>query len=135
MGNLPESDAFDRGQNIGARRMGHSISEIVRQLEFSRSTMPRMYQEYMGEGQKTSDRANCKGKLALTVRGERRFRRSVRSQPNQALAQITTQLNGDASRTVSKWTVECSLHRMGFRSRRPTRVPLLNALHRNVRLA
>ncbi|GFV27216.1 uncharacterized protein TNCV_869461 [Trichonephila clavipes] len=56
--------------------MKHSISEIVRLLGFSRSTVSRVYQEYMDGEQKTSDRANCKGKLALIVRGERRLRRN-----------------------------------------------------------
>ncbi|GFU38709.1 HTH_Tnp_Tc3_2 domain-containing protein [Trichonephila clavipes] len=79
--------------------------------------------------EKTSDRANCKGQLALTVRGERRLRRIVRSQRSQTLASITTQLNDDASRTVSNRTGQHSLNRMGFESRRPTGVPLLNARH------
>ncbi|GFU46224.1 hypothetical protein TNCV_2155571 [Trichonephila clavipes] len=70
--------------------MGHSISEIVRQLGFSRTTESSVYQEYMVRGQKTSDRTNCKRQLALTVRGKSRLRRFVRSQRNQTLAQTTT---------------------------------------------
>ncbi|GFS68402.1 uncharacterized protein TNCV_3000781 [Trichonephila clavipes] len=66
---LPDKNAFDRRQIIGARSMGHSVFEILRQLGFSRSTTARVYQEYMDGGQKTNDRANCKGQLALTVRG------------------------------------------------------------------
>ena len=49
---MPDLDAFDRGQIVGVRRMGHSISEIVRQLGFSRSTVSRVYQEYMDGGKK-----------------------------------------------------------------------------------
>ncbi|GFW50485.1 HTH_Tnp_Tc3_2 domain-containing protein [Trichonephila clavipes] len=64
----------------------------------------------MDGGQKTSDRVNYKGQLVLT-------------------------LNDGASRTVSKRTVELSLHRMGFGSHRPTRVPLLNAQHQAAHLA
>ncbi|GFW15911.1 HTH_Tnp_Tc3_2 domain-containing protein [Trichonephila clavipes] len=45
------------------------------------------------------------------------------------------QLNGSASRTVSKRTVQRSFHRMGFVSRRPTRTPLLNARNQTARLA
>ncbi|GFV82146.1 HTH_Tnp_Tc3_2 domain-containing protein [Trichonephila clavipes] len=78
---------------------------------------------------KISDRANYQGQLVLTVHGERRLRRIVRSQRSQTLAQITTHLNDGASRKVSKWTVQRSLPRMGFGSRRSTRVPLLNARH------
>ncbi|GFV18800.1 transposable element Tcb2 transposase [Trichonephila clavipes] len=49
--------------------MGHSISEIVRYLGFSKSAVSKAYQEYMDDGQKISDRDNCKGHLAFTVRG------------------------------------------------------------------
>ncbi|GFU57624.1 HTH_Tnp_Tc3_2 domain-containing protein [Trichonephila clavipes] len=115
--------------------MGHSISKIVTQLGFSRVTVSRVYQEYMVGGQKTSVRANWKEQLALIVRGKRRLRHIVRSQRSQTLAQITTQLNDSSSRTDSKRTVQRSLHLKGFGSRRPTRVPLLNAHHRAARLA
>ncbi|GFV70371.1 HTH_Tnp_Tc3_2 domain-containing protein [Trichonephila clavipes] len=64
----------------------------------------------MEGGQLTSDRANCKGQLALTVGCERRLRLIFRSQLSQTLAPITTH-------------------------HRPTRVPLLNARHRFARLA
>ncbi|GFU69646.1 uncharacterized protein TNCV_2559361 [Trichonephila clavipes] len=52
------------------------------------------------------------------------------NQRSQTLPQITIQLNDGASRTVSKRFVQRLPHRVGFGSRRPTRVPLLNARHR-----
>ncbi|GFS61954.1 uncharacterized protein TNCV_2592471 [Trichonephila clavipes] len=100
--------------------MCHSISEIVRQLGFSRSILSRVYQEYVDYGQKISNWANCKGQLASTVHGERRLRRIVRSQGCQTLAQITTQLNEGASRIVTKRTVQRSLRRMRFGSLQST---------------
>ncbi|GFX68154.1 HTH_Tnp_Tc3_2 domain-containing protein [Trichonephila clavipes] len=57
----------------------------------------------------------------------------VHSQRSQTLALITTQLNDGASPTVR--TVQCSLYRMGFGRRQPTRVPLLNARYGASRLA
>ncbi|GFY21309.1 HTH_Tnp_Tc3_2 domain-containing protein [Trichonephila clavipes] len=69
------------------------------------------------------------------MRGERRLRRIILCQRSQTLAQITPQLNDGASRTVSKWTVQHLHHRMGFGSRRPTRVPLFKARYRAARLA
>ncbi len=52
MGKLPDVDAFDRGQIVGVRLMGHSFSEIVKQLGFSRSTVSIVYQENMDGGKK-----------------------------------------------------------------------------------
>ncbi|GFX83455.1 HTH_Tnp_Tc3_2 domain-containing protein [Trichonephila clavipes] len=71
----------------------------------------------------------------MGVRGESRLRHILRNQRRQTLTQITTQFNNCASCTVSKRTVRRSLHRMGFRSHRRTRIPLLNAHHQTARLA
>ncbi|GFV84761.1 HTH_Tnp_Tc3_2 domain-containing protein [Trichonephila clavipes] len=103
--------------------------------KFSRLAVSRVYQGYIDGGQKTSDRANWIGQLALTVSGERRPRRVVRSQKSQTLAQPTTQLNDGSRCTVSKCIVQRSLHRISLGSRRPTRVPLLKARHRAACLA
>ncbi|GFT27993.1 HTH_Tnp_Tc3_2 domain-containing protein [Trichonephila clavipes] len=132
MDKLPDLYAFDCGQIVGARCMSHSISKIVKQTGFSRSTVSR---ECMDDGQKTSDRANFKRQLGLTVCSKRRLRHIVRSQRSQILAQITIHLNDGGRRTVSKWPVQQSLHSMGFGSRRCTRVPLLIAHHWVARLA
>ncbi|GFW26438.1 HTH_Tnp_Tc3_2 domain-containing protein [Trichonephila clavipes] len=63
--------------------------------------------------------------------------RIIRYQRSQTFPQITTQLNDGASRSVSKRTMlfTDSLHRMGFGSRRSTRVPLSNAHHQAACLA
>ncbi|GBO39366.1 hypothetical protein AVEN_69439-1 [Araneus ventricosus] len=134
MGKTYDLDAFDRGQIEGARRMDHSISEIVRELGLSRSTLARVYRKYTDGGEKTRDRANCKGHLALNERGVRWLIHIVRSQRSQTLAQITTQLDQGASRTTSKQTIQRSLHGVCFGSRRLARVPLLNTHHRAARL-
>ncbi|GBM96540.1 hypothetical protein AVEN_16023-1 [Araneus ventricosus] len=135
MGKTSDLDALVRGQIVGARHMNHSFSEIVRVLGISRSKVSTVYREYTDGGGGTSDRANCKGQLALNEHGVRRLSRIVRSQQRQTFSPITNQLKQGASPTVSKRTVQHSLHRMGFGSRRPTRVPLLNARHRAASLA
>ncbi|GBO39537.1 hypothetical protein AVEN_54174-1 [Araneus ventricosus] len=37
---------FERGVPIGARDMGHSISEVAMKFGFSRTTISRVYREY-----------------------------------------------------------------------------------------
>ncbi|GBN76362.1 hypothetical protein AVEN_150575-1 [Araneus ventricosus] len=86
-------------------------------------------------GKKLAIGQTAKGQLASNERGVRRLSLIVHIQRRQTLAQINTQLNQGASRTVSKRTVQRSLHCMGFGSLRPTGVPLLNARHRAARLA
>ncbi|GFT95459.1 HTH_Tnp_Tc3_2 domain-containing protein [Trichonephila clavipes] len=85
--------------------------------------------------EKNYDRANCKGQLALIVRGERQLRRIVRSHRSQTLVQTTTQLKDGASRTISKLTVQSSFHCIGFGSCQATSVPSLNTRHRTTSLA
>ncbi|GFX92154.1 uncharacterized protein TNCV_1740741 [Trichonephila clavipes] len=106
MGKLPELDDFDRGQTVGARHMIHSISEIIRQLELSMSTVSKVYQEYMD---KTRDRAKCKGQLAMPVLVERQLKRIVHSQKTQTLppscmtVSIMQSVNGLCKARFSLW--------------------------------
>ncbi|GFX31976.1 HTH_Tnp_Tc3_2 domain-containing protein [Trichonephila clavipes] len=88
----------------------------------------------MDGGQRTSDRENCKGQLALTVSGQKQLRCIVHSQRSQTLAQITTQLN-ESYQPVNGLCNQRFLHSMSFWSHQPTRVPLLNACHLAARLA
>ncbi|GFW76480.1 hypothetical protein TNCV_1582591 [Trichonephila clavipes] len=69
MGKQPDLDTFDCRQIIGVQHMGHSISEIVTQLGFSR------FEEYTKNTWMVYKKlANCKGQLALTVHCERWLR-------------------------------------------------------------
>ncbi|GFV98349.1 HTH_Tnp_Tc3_2 domain-containing protein [Trichonephila clavipes] len=101
MGKLPNLDDFDRGFRINFRN--RQTDRIFKLDSF------KGIQRIHGWWTKTSDRVNCKGQLALTVRG--------------------------ATRTSSKWTVQRVLHRRGSENRRPTRSSLLNVRHRAARLA
>ena len=46
------------------------------------------------------------------------------------MAQVTENFNGGHGRNVSQSTVHCTLLRMGLRSRRPVRVPMMTPVHR-----
>lgn len=70
----------------------------------------------------------------IDSRGERRLVRIVRSDRRATLPQITNNYNNGDQKKVSQHTVQRSLLRMGLRSRRPSRVPLLTAHHRQQRL-
>ncbi|GBM39045.1 hypothetical protein AVEN_119749-1 [Araneus ventricosus] len=90
---------FERGVIIGAREMGHSISEVAMKFGFSRTIISRVYREYR-------------------TRILKRDRRAT-------LPYIAADFNDGASTSVSVRTVQRTVINMGSQSRRPTRLPLL----------
>ncbi|GBN83723.1 hypothetical protein AVEN_237265-1 [Araneus ventricosus] len=95
---------FERGVIIGAREMGHGISEVAMKFGFSRTTISRVYREYRARILKRDRRAT--------------------------LPHIAADFNDGASTSVSVRTVQRAVINMGSQSRRPTRVPLLTARHK-----
>lgn len=59
MGHGQDLSLFDRGQTVGARRMGHSISQVASTLRFLQATVARVYQEYVNSGQTLTARQRC----------------------------------------------------------------------------
>ncbi|GBM16003.1 hypothetical protein AVEN_108598-1 [Araneus ventricosus] len=50
---------FERGVIIGAREMGHSISEVAMKFGFSHTTISRVYREYRVSGKTSNFRHRC----------------------------------------------------------------------------
>ena len=120
---------FERGMLVGARRMGHAISDIVREFNIPRSTVSRVCREYRISGI-TSHHGQRSGRpRALNDRDRRRLRRVVNANRQATLRQITAEINVGRTRDVSGRTVRRNLSSLGYASRRPTRVPLLTARH------
>ena len=126
---------FERGMLVGARRMGHAISDIVREFNIPRSTVSRVCREYLISGI-TSHHGHCSGRLpALNDRDQRRLRRFVNANRQTTLHQITTEINVGRMRDMSGRTVRRNLSSLGYASRRLTRVPLLTARHHFQRIS
>ncbi|MBJ5584656.1 hypothetical protein JGG81_24945 [Salmonella enterica subsp. enterica serovar Typhimurium] len=115
--------------------MGHSISEVVQALGFSRATVSRVYREYIDSGKTIPARANCRGQQRVDERDHSRLARIVTADRRATVQEITRQFNAGALKRVSSHTIQNHLLAMGYRSHRPTRVPLLTAHHRAQRLA
>jgi transposase len=126
---------FERGLVVGAREMGHSISEVEMKFGFSRTTIARVYRDYKESGKTSNLRQMCGRKKTLKERDHRRLSRIVSRDRRATLPQIASDFNVGASTSVSVRTVQRSLHDMGIRSRRPSRVPLMTARHKAMRLA
>lgn len=126
---------FERGMLVGARRMGHSIADIVSEFNIPRSTVSRVCREY-GISGITSHHGQRSGRPpALNDRDRRRLCRIVNVNRHATLRQITAGINVGRTRDVSDRTVRRNLSSLGYGSRRPTRVPLLTARHRLQRLS
>ncbi|GBL83710.1 hypothetical protein AVEN_132627-1 [Araneus ventricosus] len=100
---------FERGVIVGAREMGHSISEIAMKFGFARTTISRVYREYRVSGKTSNFSHRCGRKKTLTigVRHESLDRRAI-------LPQIAADFNTGAYTSVSVRTVQRTVINMGF---------------------
>lgn len=119
---------------VGARRAGASISETTTLLGFSRPTVSRVFREWQLRKKTSSDKDYSGRKRLVNERGERRVARIVRSNRRATTRQITAEFNAGASQSISQRTTRRTLQRMGFSSRRPSRVPLISQKNRKRRL-
>ncbi|GFU85507.1 transposable element Tcb1 transposase [Trichonephila clavipes] len=63
------------------------------------------------------------------MRGERRLQRCVRADRRATIEQTTTKMNQGLPKLSLK-PIQRTLLRLGLRSRRPVRAPMLTAVHR-----
>ncbi|GFX06086.1 HTH_Tnp_Tc3_2 domain-containing protein [Trichonephila clavipes] len=115
--------------------MRHRISEVVMKFGFSRTTISRVYREYQESGKTSNLRHHCGRKKIMQEWGQRRLTRIIKRDRRATLPQIATDFNAGPSTSVTVRTLQRNIIDMGFRSRRPTRVPLLTARHKALRLA
>lgn len=135
MASRRELTAFERGMVVGARRMGHSISEIVSEFNIPRSTVSRVCREYLISGITTHHGQRSGRPRALNERDQRQVRRIISSNRQVTLREMTAEINVSRTTNVCVRTVQRNVTSMGYGSRRPTRVPLLDARHRLQRLS
>ena len=78
------------------------------------------------KGQIVMARGSGSDPRLIDARGERRLARVVRSNRRATGAENAEKVNAGSNRKVPEHTVHRSLLRMGLRSRRPVRVPMLS---------
>ncbi|GFS50304.1 HTH_Tnp_Tc3_2 domain-containing protein [Trichonephila clavipes] len=71
----------------------------------------------------------------MQERDQRRLTRTIKRDRRATLPKIAADFNAGPSTSVTVWTIQRNIIDMGFRSRMPTRVPLLTARHKALRLA
>ncbi len=117
-----------------ARRAGLSISKTADLLEFSHTTISRVYREWSEKEKISSEWQLCGRECLVDVRGQRRMGRLVRDDRKVTVTHITTHYNQSIKNTISEHTTRWTLKQMGYSSRRPHCVPLLSAKNRTRRL-
>ncbi|KFM59137.1 Transposable element Tcb1 transposase, partial [Stegodyphus mimosarum] len=119
---------------IGFRAKGGSISETAEFVNCSRAAVVKVYRAWQNGTVQNQQRGKCGAPRAIDDRGERRLRRCVRADRRATVEQLTTKMNQGATKSVSQSTIQRTLLRLGLRSRRLVRAPMLTAVHRRRRL-
>ncbi|GBL89379.1 hypothetical protein AVEN_225895-1 [Araneus ventricosus] len=107
--------------------MGHSISEVAMKFGFSRTTISRVCREYRESGRTPNLRHRCGRKKITQERDQRRLTRIIKRDRRATLPEIAADFNAGPSTSVSMRTIQQNIIDMSFRSRRPTRGPLMTA--------
>ncbi|KAJ8877240.1 hypothetical protein PR048_021694 [Dryococelus australis] len=127
--------AFDHSLMIGAGHMGHSTSEVWQTLGISLDTVSRVCANPWSSTEPPLPGKNAAGyNVSMTGITVRWLVRLLTAYRQATLQQITHKFNSGPQRPVSIQTIQYHLLAVMYRSRRPTRVPLLNACHKAQRL-
>ena len=117
---------FQRGQIVGARMAGASVTETARMLDVSRGTVSKVMTAFEREGKTSSAKHRSGRKLKLSERDRRTLNGIVREDRKTTAPKITAELNEHLKNPVSTKTVRRELHKSGFYGRAAIRKPLLS---------
>lgn len=103
--------------------MGRSITEVVLAFNFPRSTVSRVYREYLAGITSHGGRRSGRPRL-LNDEDLKRLDSIVCANRYATLDEITAAFNAGGTKQVSRRSVQRCLASMGYVSRRPARVPV-----------
>jgi hypothetical protein len=110
---------FEHCVIVGAREMGHSISEVAMHWGFSHTIISWVHHEYQESGKSSNLRHRCGRKKILQQWDQQQLKRNIQCDRSATLPQIAVDFNAGLSTSVSMQTIQRNIIDMGFQSLRP----------------
>lgn len=93
---MSELSEFERGQIVGARMVGASVSKVAELFHVSRGTVSKIYTAYRKSGKTSSAKSQRGRKCVLDDRDRRSLKRIVSKNKKTTATKVTAELNADA---------------------------------------
>ena len=131
----PILSEFQRGQIVGARQAGASISETARLVGVSNSTVCRIMVKYLEEGKTAADKSACGRKKKLNSRERRYLKCTVTGDRRVSAVKVTATINATLKKPISTPTIRRELHTQNLYARAAIAKPLITKVNASNRLA
>lgn len=123
---MSELSEFERGQIVGARMVGASVTKVAEVFGVSRSTVSRIYTAYRNSGKTSSAKSQRGRKCVLSDRDRRSLKMIVTKNKKTTAAKITSEVNVGLTNPISVKTVRRELHKQGIAGRAAIPKPLIS---------